>query len=133
MFVKFASAEAQVLGFAGSARGKLRTASLSKFGEYSDYRTDDDYLYVRVRAISSRVNKNHDGWPSEELQKSWRSFIGKPIFVDHHNHDPGKARGVIVDAALHVEDDLDKVSAFDPYYATAPDNHKPPTWVELLL
>lgn len=130
-FVKFASAEAQVLGFKGSSAGQLRTASLSKFGEYQDYRTDDDYLYVRVRAISSRVNKNHDGWPSDELQKSWRTFLGKPIFIDHHNSDPSKARGVVVDAALHVEDM--KTSSLDPYYAMAPDNHKPPTWIELLL
>lgn len=95
-------------------------------------KTDDGYLYVRCRAISSRVNKNNDGWPAEELAKAYKSFIGKPIFVDHNNEDPKRTRGVIVDAQLHVED-ADKASAFDPYYATAPDNHKPPTWIELLM
>jgi len=94
--------------------------------------TEDGFLYVRCRAISSRVNKNNDGWPSEELAKSYKTFIGRPIFVDHNNDDPSRARGVIVDSRLHVEED-DRTSAFDPYYASAPDNHRPPTWIELLL
>ena len=128
MFTKFA--KTQVLEVKSSAE-RLAAASLTKFADFNDYRTDDGYVYVRVRAISSRVNKNNDGWPAQELQKAWRTFIGKPIFIDHHNSDPKRARGVIVDAALHVEDD--KTSALDPYYATAPANHKPPTWIELLL
>jgi hypothetical protein len=129
-FQKFASAE--VLDVKSSST-KIREASLSKFSDYSDYRTDDDFVYVRVRAISSRVNKNHDGWPSDELAKSYRTFIGKPIFVDHHNHDPKRARGIIVDSQLHVEDDFEKAASLDPYYASAPAEHKPPTWIELLL
>lgn len=127
-FVKFASLE--VLDVR-SAPSRVRTAALSKFADFNEYRTDDGYIYVRVRAISSRVNKNHDGWPSEELKKAYRTFIGKPIFVDHHNSDPKKARGVIVDAALHVEDQ--RTASLDPYYASAPENHLPPTWIELLL
>ena len=128
-FQKFASADVLAVKSTGE---RLKTASLDKFAEYDDYRTDDGYLYVRVRAISSRVNKNHDGWPSAELDKSWRTFIGKPIFVDHHNHDPSRARGVIADAKIHVEDSQ-KAAALDPYYASAPAAHKPPTWIELLL
>src|SRR3954447_5414012 len=98
MLEKYARAE--VLDVRSSPTQLGRTASLSKFSEYNDYRTDDDYLYVRVRAISSRVNKNNDGWPSEELKKSYTSFLNKPIFVDHNNHDPSRGRGVVVDAAL---------------------------------
>ena len=128
MFQKFAKLEVLEVK---SAPSRERTASLSKFADYNDYRTDDGYVYVRVRAISSRVNKNHDGWPSSELEKSWRTFIGKPIFVDHHNSDPKRARGVIVDAALHIEDE--KTSSLDPYYSAAPANHLPATWIELLL
>lgn len=128
MFTKFAKADVLEVK---SAPAKARTASLAKFADFNDYKTDDGYIYVRVRAISSRVNKNNDGWPAAELQKSYRSFIGKPIFVDHHNTDPKRSRGVIVDAALHVEDS--KTAALDPYYADAPEAHKPPTWIELLL
>jgi len=65
------------------------------------------YLYTVVRAISARVNQNYDGWPSEELKKSYKTFIGKPVFVNHENHDPTKARGVVV-AARYVENGMDK-------------------------
>lgn len=158
-FTKFASLEkAEVLGIKGSS-SPIRTASLDKFADFEDYRTEDGYLYARIRAISSRVNKNHDGWPSVELaggedafnrisktartsnfvveaendaKYGYSTFLGKPIFVDHHNSDPTKARGVIVDSKLHVEDHK-TASEHDPYYASAPENHTPPTWVELLL
>lgn len=156
---KYASLEqARVLDLKGS-RNRSKTASLEKIGDFHDYRTEDGYLYARIRAISSRVNKNHDGWPSVELaggedifnrhaktssegftltaaegnaKYGFATFLGKPVFVDHNNSDPSRARGVIVDAKLHVEDH--KTAALDdPYYASAPDNHMPPTWVELLL
>lgn len=133
MITKFAKAE--ILDFRTSA-SRTENASLEKFasiGDKTNYRLEDGYIYTKVRAISSRVNKNNDGWPSEELAKAYNTFIGKPIFVDHNNSDPTRARGVVVDARLHIDDDLQKASALDPYYATAPDNHKPPTWIELLL
>ena len=224
------------------------------------YRTDDGYVYIKVRAISSRVNKNFDGWPvnelagmdeneyrkitsainkeagstlrqwkklltkrgfyfedgphnkifhsnyprnkfivysstpktggeeeltdngtkklvklfpnemrnfifrgknyyphqgedAEEMEKQsfvtntltftkdsaikskgdygFKTFIGRPIFIDHNNSDPQKTRGVIVDAMLHIEPSH-KVSS-DSYWSSAPDNHKPETWIELLL
>ena len=134
------------------------------------YRTDDGYVYVKVRAISSRVNKNFDGWPVNELagmdendyrkitsnlQKDssvsletltftkdssslkskgdygFKTFIGRPIFIDHNNSDPKRTRGVIVDAMLHIEPSS-KTSS-NSYWSTAPDNHKPETWIELLL
>ena len=127
-FTKFAKLE--VLEVKGSAT-RQTSASLSKIANLGEYRTDDGYMDVRVRAISSRVNKNHDGWPASELKKAYRTFVGKPIFVDHHNSDPKRARGVVLDADLHIEDS--KTSSLDPYYATAPAEHLPPTWIELLL
>lgn len=65
------------------------------------------FLYTTVRAISARINQNFDGWPSDELKKSYRSFIGKPIFVNHQNHNPKKARGKVV-AARYVESNDDR-------------------------
>src|SRR6476646_3684193 len=105
--------------------------AFSKFAALEDNQEEEGYLYVRTRAISSRVNKNNDGWPSEELANGYKTFIGRPVFVDHNNSDPNRTRGVIIDSKLHVEDE--KTSALDPYYATAPDNHKPPTWIEILI
>lgn len=159
-FTKHATFEdVQVLGIKG-AQKRVREASLDKFAEYSDFRTDDGYLYCRIRAISSRCNKNWDSWPSVELaggqeafdkissQKKeaaftveadsgqtfgYSTFLGKPVFVDHHNSDPDRARGVVVDAKLHIEDA--KTSALDPYYSSSDVDplHLPPTWVELML
>jgi len=116
-----------------SAAAKVADMTLSAFDDLGDYKTDDGFLYVRVRAISSRVNKNNDGWPAAELKKSYRTFVGKPLFVDHHNSDPRKARGVVVDAALHEDDDTERTAKLDPYYASAPAEHLPATWIELLL
>lgn len=76
------------------------------------------YLYVRSRAISSRANDNHDEFPAEEIKKAWATFIGKPVFVNHNNEDHRRARGVIVDAALHED--------------TNP-NGTPDTWTEVLM
>src|SRR4051812_44703132 len=126
-FTKFASFEvSQTLEVKGSPE-RSKTASLDKLADYHDYRTDDGYLYARIIAISSRVNKNNDGWPSVELagdQKFWdekvqpvldkhgavtletdpnmktgySTFPGKGIFVDHNNSDTKRIRGVIADS-----------------------------------
>lgn len=66
-----------------------------------DYQPREGYIYVRSRMISSRVNDNFDGFPAEEIEKGYRTFLGKPVFVNHHNEDHRKARGIILDAALH--------------------------------
>lgn len=162
-FTKYASFEvSQVLDVKG-APTKVRQAALDKIGEYHDYRTEDGYLYARIVAISSRVNKNNDGWPSVELaggQEVWdkiaskvaktgsitlaanpkdeygySTFVGKPIFVDHHNSDPKRGRGVIVDSKLHVQNAKTAAEHLDPYYSSTKvdSEHLPPTHVELLL
>jgi hypothetical protein len=59
------------------------------------------YLYVRSRMISSRTNDNHDTFPADEIEKGYRTFLGKPVFVNHNNANHRRARGVIVAVALH--------------------------------
>jgi hypothetical protein len=137
LFTKYATVE-QILEVKTAPQrlthqyGEEPGLKFAKFAAMDDMKTEDGYLYVRCRAISSRVNKNNDGWPAEELMKAAHTFIGKPIFVDHNNDDPRRTRGVIIDSVVHTEDP-EKVSAFDEYYASAPENHTPPTWIELLL
>jgi hypothetical protein len=82
-----------------------------------NYTPKPGFLYVRSRAISSRCNDNFDMFPAEEIEKSYMSFIGKPVFVNHHNEDHRRARGVIIDAALHRDKNPDG---------------SPDTWAELL-
>lgn len=95
-------------GSSGAASGRFRRRlAADGFTVDEGFRLKPGYLYTVVRAISARVNQNWDGWPSDELRKSYRTFIGKPVFVNHENHDPTKARGVVV-AARYAENGMDK-------------------------
>jgi len=161
-FTKFATFEdAEVLEVKGSPT-RRHTASLDKLSDFHDYRTDDGYMYVRLRAISSRVNKNNDGWPSVELaggpeiferharQSSsgftveaaegnrrfgFATFMGKPNFIDHNNSDPSRSRGVVVDSKLRVLPIEHVAASGDDYWtgSSLDPEHAPPTEVELLL
>lgn len=95
-------------GSSGRASKRFRQKLASDgFTVEEGFRLKPGYIYTVVRAISARVNQNYDGWPSDELKKSYKTFIGKPVFVNHENHDPTKARGVVV-AARYVENGMDK-------------------------
>jgi hypothetical protein len=72
-----------------------------------DFKMQPGMIYTQVRAISARINQNYDAWPSEELKKSFRTFLGKPVFVNHQNFDPEKARGRVV-AARYRESGNDR-------------------------
>jgi hypothetical protein len=62
------------------------------------FNPEPGYVYAVSRAISSRVNANYDGWPVDQIKNSYKTFIGRPIYVEHNNSDPDRARGVILDA-----------------------------------
>lgn len=83
-----------------------------------DYDPRPGYLYVRSRMISSRTNDNHDTFPADEIEKGYKSFLGKPVFVNHNNANHRRARGVIVALALHRDRNPDGT---------------PDTWVEGLM
>jgi hypothetical protein len=83
-----------------------------------EYTPRPGYLYVRSRAISSRCNDNFDEFPAEEIAKAYATFKGKPVFVNHHNDDHRRMRGVIIDAALHQDRNPDGT---------------PDTWAEVLM
>ncbi|MGD0511078.1 MAG: hypothetical protein ABSA33_04520, partial [Candidatus Micrarchaeaceae archaeon] len=159
-FTKYASFDVSDILEVKGSRDK-RTASFDKLSDFDAYRTSDGYMYIRLRAISSRVNRNHDGWPTIELaggpeifnryahQSSsegftiesangnknlgFRTFVGKPIFVDHNNGDPKKTRGVIVDAKFRVLSP--KEAALDEYWSSKEVDaaHLPASEIELLL
>jgi len=69
-----------------------------KLEDFSNFKPEKGFVYVASRAISSRVNANYDGWPVDQIKKSYKSFVGRPIYVEHNNSDPDRARGVILDA-----------------------------------
>jgi hypothetical protein len=158
-FTKYCSFDvAEVLDIKG-ARTKREDASLSRVASYDDYRTTDGYMYVRLRAISSRVNKNHDGWPTAELaggaeilsrhqsseggftveaaqgnkELGFPTFMGKPNFIDHNNGSPKRTRGVVIDSKFHVLSP--KEAALDPYWSSkeVDARHLPAAEIELLI
>lgn len=83
-------------------QNSTNTTKLSSF-EFQPS-ADDGYLYVAARAVSARVNSNFDAFSEETLRESYRTFISKPVYVNHDNTNPDRARGVIIDAKLHEED-----------------------------
>jgi hypothetical protein len=97
----------------GSKRALVKAAHRVSFA----YTPRPGYLYVRARAISSRTNDNWDTFPAKEIEKGYRTFLGKPCFINHHNSNHRRARGVIVAAAMHHDRNPDG---------------SPDTWVELL-
>ena len=116
MIRKFANAQvldAWRVPAGNSARALRKAAHRVSFA----YTPRPGYLYVRARAISSRCNDNWDAFPAGEIEKGYRTFLGKPCFINHHNANHRRARGVIVAAALHRDRNPDGT---------------PDTWVELL-
>jgi Hint domain len=93
----------------------FRTAHRADF-DHVDRRPG--YLYVRSRAISSRINENYDGFDADEIKKGYQTFMGKPVFVSHHNQNHRRARGAIVAVGLHED-----------FLASG----EPDTWVEVLM
>src|SRR6202000_2708259 len=103
----------------GQSNVRLRTAHRAVF----NYVPREGYLYVRSRAISSRCNDNYDFFSAEEIKGNgsttgYKTFIGKPVFVNHHNEDHRRMRGVIIDSVLHEDRNPDG---------------SPDTWSEVLM
>lgn len=108
-------ATAEILSAHTAPAGLTRTAHRADF---SHHEVRPGYLYVRSRAISSRCNENFDEFPADQIAPAYHTFIGKPVFVNHVNEDHRRARGVIIDAALHRDRNPDGT---------------PDTWVEVLM
>jgi hypothetical protein len=111
--LKFATAQI----IAASLGDQQRVTKAAHRAVFS-YEARPGYLYVRSRAISSRCNDNWDEFPAEEIAKAYGSFVGKPVFVNHKNDNHRRARGVIIDAALHEDKNPDGT---------------PDTWAEVLM
>ena len=96
--IKFGAPTVTLMGreslAANSQSIELHNVTLEDF----DFKPEPGYVYAVSRAISSRVNANYDGWPVDQIKKSYKTFIGRPIYVEHNNSDPERARGVILDA-----------------------------------
>lgn len=105
------AASAEPISQAGVKQMLLAYRAAAKRGKLAavlpGFKMQPGMVYTKVRAISARINQNYDAWPSAELKKSYKTFLGKPIFVNHNNFDPDRARGVVV-ASRYIEKGADK-------------------------
>lgn len=118
MLQKFATFEITAAFVAESAHDRRLLGKTAARADFSHIPLREGYLYVRSRAISSRINDNFDEFSPEEIAAAYRTFVGKPVFVNHHNENHRRLRGVILEAVLHEH--------------TNPDG-TPDTWVEVLM
>jgi len=107
---------------ANSVRGRIKHAAssieaardlIATWQSYPDSALVDGFvpreghIYTVTRAISARINQNFDGFPSSELKAAYKTFLGKPLFVNHANDDASKARGRVI-GSRYVENGTDK-------------------------
>lgn len=79
----------------------------SHFKDFTNFVPAPNKLYFTTRAISARVNRNFDGFPSQELKKSHHTFVGRPYFVNHANSDHRRTRGMLL-ASKFMENGNDR-------------------------
>jgi hypothetical protein len=88
-----------------------------------------DYIIVPSPVVTSDIpNRNLQTFTMEELayfdplmgMMGYRTFVGKPTFVDHNNSDPTKAKGVNLDASMiHIPKyDVWKISVLSAFDRT---------------
>lgn len=105
-------ASARVVGHIAGP-DEIGRAAIAKFGSFS-FNPRAGFVYPRVRAISARINKNFDGFPSDELRKAAHTFEGRPVFINHNNSDPERSRGVILASRYNA-------SETDPHITILPE------------
>lgn len=57
--------------------------------------------FERFAKVMRGANDNGDFFCHEELEKKYKTFIGKSCFVDHKNENVEEARGIILDAVYN--------------------------------
>jgi hypothetical protein len=66
---------------------------------------DEDFLYVRVRAVSAGEyhgpNQNGDWFGEGELKRAFKTFVRRGVYLDHQSDSVDKAVGIILDATYH--------------------------------
>jgi len=83
---------------------------------YKISRDPNDYLLIPARANSvGRLNANLDGWTYPETVsfrpdigcRTYETYNNKPHFVEHNASSFERARGVILDSHLNLDNDAD--------------------------
>lgn len=68
-----------------------------------------NFIYLKARAISGMEkwgpNQNFDAFPWSEIEKSYPTFVGKGIYLEHDEDTLDKAMGLILDAEVAPNDE----------------------------
>lgn len=89
------AAEAAVLDRNGNIR---KTADGQDVQVSWDKRADGSWVWnTNDTSVLPYKNNNNDIFPEEELKKAYKSWVGKPLCLDHQSQSVDMIRGVIVD------------------------------------
>ena len=77
----------------------------NSFSKFIVEQKDPRFVYAIARAVTADVpNKNGDMFPLEEIKKSYQTFIGRNIFLDHNTTSVRNAVGKIIAAELREDE-----------------------------
>ena len=95
----FKIADSTISGIIADSDNK--NASLYKDDSQWNFERREGMLYFVARAVTADIpNGNGDGFPYNEIKKSYQTFVGKGLFMNHASNDVDKQRGKIIDAKL---------------------------------
>ena len=67
--------------------------------------TKNEFVYFATKAIAGdQPNGNGDYFPWDHLLKSYATFVGRSLFLNHNSSDPRNAIGKVLDAYPVVDD-----------------------------
>ncbi len=65
----------------------------------------ENFLYVRARAVTAdEANNNGDFFSTAELEKSYKTFIGRGVYLNHNSDFAENSVGIILDAVWHPKE-----------------------------
>lgn len=107
MFIKH-GCKLQITKIASSLKDILGKNLITRIDEDKKGVSNDDFVYFAARALTADVaNANGDLFEASELKKSYETFIGKGLYLNHDAADVSKSVGRIVDAWFIDEDPND--------------------------
>lgn len=85
--------------FTITRQGSLDTVARGRQVIEKKPETTSEFIYFATRAIAGdKPNGNGDYFPWDHLLKSYTSFIGRNLFLNHNSGDPRNAIGKVLDA-----------------------------------
>jgi len=89
-----------------SKESNLKNSDNSEFDLEAEVKSHPDSLFVKCFAIkANETNDNGDWFGTAELKKAYGTFVGVPIFTNHHNNEVENAKGKVVHSWYDDEKD----------------------------